>query len=236
MILLEYYAWRTLREIVCQVACLASHQDKYKKETADQYVNLKKQWRHLEMGQRRWSGTAQQIRCLWTGRAVSERDRQTWSTLWDCQRLRPVECLWRKQILSHYLCVSMFVLFEMCDCLYYRVNESFLQSFERQAPGPLASSSATHTSSRVRQQPHNVCALVCAFTCFVCIHHTVCACRHSMCTHMVPGFSVKSHICGCGVGVWSSVVIHTDRSAFVRCFLNKYSWVQSFHHPGPCEY
>ncbi|GLD56586.1 epithelial-stromal interaction protein 1 [Lates japonicus] len=31
---------------------------------------------------------------------------------------------------------------------HLRVNESFLQSFERQAPGPLASSSATHTSSR----------------------------------------------------------------------------------------
>lgn len=36
-----------------------------------------------------------------------------------------------------------------------------------------------------------------------------------------------------GVGDRSSVVIHTNGSAFVSCFLNKYSRVRSFHHPGP---
>ncbi len=121
--LLEYYTWSALREMACQVASLASLQEKQKQETAVQCVNLKKQWRYLETGLRRWSETVQQTRCLWTGRTVSERDKQTWSTLRDSVSSVRIPGLWsvcgvsKYSSIPHYSCVCFWVcLFKMCNC------------------------------------------------------------------------------------------------------------------------
>lgn len=54
---------------------------------------------------------------------VSDRDKQTRSTLWDCQHPRPVECLWSKTILcqvSLFMCGSVSLKYsrQMIYCLF----------------------------------------------------------------------------------------------------------------------
>lgn len=185
----QYYTWSAVRETACQVASLASLQEKQKQETADQCVNLKKQWRDLELG-------AKETEC----QAVSGRDKQTWSTLWDSSTasipgLGSV-CGSRWILLHPFLllvCVSVFVFFGNCKtdivmCVFYcRRTENFLQRFERTAPRPLASSSAILTSSRVSQQPQSEC---------VCVHSYVLS-------HVLFAWRVHISI-GEGEGVYSN--------------------------------
>lgn len=72
--LLEYDPWLTPKVIACQVASLVSLQGKQKQETADQCIELKKQWWYLEKG---LMGSRADALC--TVGTVSHGDKQTWS-------------------------------------------------------------------------------------------------------------------------------------------------------------
>lgn len=107
--------------------------------------------------------------------------------------------LWSKQILLHILFISVcFHVMRRCNVrICCRKRESFLQRFEKTAPGPLASSGATHTSCGVSQRPHNMCVNLYVLSHVLFIYISVCALR----THLLHGSQGSvSHICGCEVG------------------------------------
>lgn len=105
--LLEYYPRSARREMACQVASLAALQEKQKQETADQCVNLEKQWIDLETGRRRWSGTAQQIR--WCQGGTNKLGQPCGTAV--------LSGLWSKHtlLLQTLLLVCFLVVFLMCS-------------------------------------------------------------------------------------------------------------------------